>query len=106
MFKGGSLQVDYKLLTKLQKNKSDYRISYTITYKIYNLKNDRLQQQANQLFIVFVQEIKALKHHINNSSQLWDHHQYIIMSNINNNLRRFRRLSTNVVKIITDDLHS
>ena len=64
MLKGVSLQVDYKLLTKLQKNKSDYRISYTITYKIYNLKNDRLQQQANQLSICVVQDIKRLKHHI------------------------------------------
>ena len=41
MFKGGSLQKITNYLQKLQKNKSNYRISCTITYKIYNLKNDR-----------------------------------------------------------------
>jgi hypothetical protein len=82
MLKGVSLQVDYKLLTKLQKNKSDYRISYTITYKIYNLKNDRLQQQANQLSICVCagyQSIKASYQQfitIMRSSSIHHHEQY------------------------------
>jgi hypothetical protein len=72
------LQVNYKIT----KNNSDYRISYTITYKIYNSKNDRLQQQDNQLSICVCagyQSIKASYQQfitIMRSSSIHHHEQY------------------------------
>jgi hypothetical protein len=57
MLKGGSLQkiTSYKFTIK---NSSKKRISCTLTYKIYNLKNDKLQQQSNQVFVQCVQDIE------------------------------------------------
>ena len=67
-----------------------------------------LQQQANQVQLLCVQDIKRLEHYI-----ISPHIQWIIINTlchqhikINNNLRIFRRLSTKVVKIIKYDPHS
>jgi hypothetical protein len=66
-----------------------------------------IQNKLTTFCFLCAQDIKGLKHYIT-SPHLCDHHQHIIiiMSKIKNNLRRFRRLSTNVVKIIKDDAHS
>jgi hypothetical protein len=83
MLKGCSLQKIISYLQKLQKNKSNYRISCTITYTIYNLKNDRLQQQSNQLSICVCagyQRIKASYQQfitIMRSSSIYQYHQHI-----------------------------
>jgi hypothetical protein len=58
MLKGGLLQTGYKLQF-YNKEYLNKRMECTITYKIYNLKNDRLQKQANQVFVQCVQDIKS-----------------------------------------------
>jgi hypothetical protein len=111
MLRGCSLQKITSYLQKLQNNKSNHRISCTITHKIYNLKNDRLQQQANQLsncVCAGCQRIKASYQQfiiVMRSSSIYQH-IIIITSKINKDLRRFRRLSTNVDNITKDDPHS
>jgi hypothetical protein len=57
---------------------------------IKNAKIQIIQSKLTMFYFLCVQDIKRLEHYIT-SPHLRDHHQHIIiiMSKINNNLRRF-----------------
>ena len=106
MLKGCSLQniTSYLQVYKRINPMKEYHI------QLLTIKTARIQIIESKLTtfnFLCVQDIKRLKHYIT-SPHLWDHHQHIIiiMSKVNNNLRRFRRLSTNIVKVIKDDPYS